>query len=151
MSGYIKEMRKLIGTRPLMVVGATVIAFNEREEILLQLRSDIKKWGLPGGAMEYGETLEETAIRELFEETGLKANRLTFVDILSGKQECHKYPNGDEVFGVTTVYFTEDIYGELSINDRESLNLKFFPLNNLPSNLVEKAKYIIDKHLLSPR
>jgi hypothetical protein len=35
MSGYIKEMRKLIGTRPLMVVGATVIVFNEREEILL--------------------------------------------------------------------------------------------------------------------
>jgi 8-oxo-dGTP pyrophosphatase MutT (NUDIX family) len=101
--------------------------------------------------MEYGESLEETAIRELFEETGLKANRLTFVDILSGKQECHKYPNGDEVFGVTTVYFTEDINGELSINDGESLNLKFFPLNNLPSNLVEKAKYIIDKHLLSPR
>jgi 8-oxo-dGTP pyrophosphatase MutT (NUDIX family) len=38
--------------------------------------------GFPGGVMEFGESLEETAVRELYE--GLK------IDILSGKKECHK-------------------------------------------------------------
>jgi len=141
-------MRELIGTRPLMVAGATVVVFNVMREILLQQRSDNNKWGFPGGAMEYGESLEETAIRELYEETGLMAKDLKFIDILSGEKEYYKYPNGDEIFGVTAVYTTSNISGILSINDNESLNIKFFPLDNLPSNLVEKARYIIQKHLL---
>ncbi len=51
-------------------------------------------WGLPRGAMEPGETLEETAKRELYEKTGLHANNLQFLTILSGYQDYFKYPNG---------------------------------------------------------
>lgn len=148
MGNYIKEMRKVIGTQALMVVGATVAVFNEKGEILLQQRADINQWGFPGGAMEYGESLEETALRELHEETGLNAKDLRFIEILSGEKECHTYPNGDEIFGVTAVYITSAISGELSINDGESINLKFFPTNDLPANLVEKSEYIIRKHFL---
>ncbi|MFB6467857.1 NUDIX hydrolase [Cytobacillus sp. Hz8] len=147
MKNYVKEMRRLVGTQPLLVVGAMVLVFNEKKEILLQQRSDINKWGFPGGSMEYGESLEETAKRELFEETGFNAKSLEFLDILSGKKECHKYPNGDEIFGVTAVFTTSKISGELSIHDNESSNLRFFSLNNLPPNLVKKARYIINKHL----
>ncbi|WP_198663158.1 NUDIX hydrolase [Paraliobacillus zengyii] len=139
-------MRKLIGTQPLFVAGATVVVFNKKGETLLQQRSDINKWGFPGGVMEYGESLEETAIRELYEETGLKAKDIEFVDILSGEKECFKYPNGDEIFGVNAVYTTSNVSGELSINDGESTDLKFFALNKLPFNLIEKTQYIIKIH-----
>jgi 8-oxo-dGTP pyrophosphatase MutT (NUDIX family) len=70
MAEYIKEIRELIGNRPLILVGSTIIVMNEKKEILFQHRSDTKEWGLPGGAMEIGESLEQTAERELFEETG---------------------------------------------------------------------------------
>lgn len=68
-------------------------------------------WGLPRGAMEPGETLEETAKRELYEKTGLHANNLQFLTILSGYQDYFKYPNGDEVFGVTAVFLTDQTDG----------------------------------------
>jgi len=63
--GYITELRKLVGTRPLVMAGACVIVVNDKQEILLQLRQDNGCWGLAGGALEIGETLAETAKRDL--------------------------------------------------------------------------------------
>lgn len=61
MSDYVIKLRQLVGTMPVILVGSTVIVLNQTREVLLQFRADIEMWGLPGGAMELGETLEETA------------------------------------------------------------------------------------------
>ncbi len=63
--GYIEDMRKLVGNHPLILIGSHVIIVNEKNEILLQLRTDFNMWGIIGGALEYGETLEEAAKREV--------------------------------------------------------------------------------------
>ncbi|WP_088103062.1 NUDIX hydrolase [Halalkalibacter urbisdiaboli] len=148
MAGYTKEIRELVGSKPLILVGSTIIVMNDKKEILFQHRSDTKEWGLPGGAMEIGESLEQTADRELFEETGLKAKNFKFIDVLSGSNLYYKYPNGDEVYNVICVYLAEDTKGELAMNDGESLDLKYFSVNELPSQLDERAKIIIEKHFI---
>ena len=57
---------------PFIQTGSAIIIRNEDKEILLQERTDRNMWGLPGGCQELGEDLRETAIREAYEETGIK-------------------------------------------------------------------------------
>jgi 8-oxo-dGTP pyrophosphatase MutT (NUDIX family) len=66
------------------MVGACVILLNKNQEILLHLRKDNNCWGLAGGSLEMGETLEQVAKRELWEETGLVANKLQLFNVFSG-------------------------------------------------------------------
>lgn len=98
--------------------------------------------------MEPGESLEQTARRELLEETGLQAEELQFRNLLSGEDYYFKYPNGDEVYNVIGVYEAINTYGELVMEDGESLALKYFPLNDLPEIMDYRAKRIIEKTLL---
>ena len=107
MTGYIKEMRELIGNRPLLLVGTSVIAYRDGM-ILLQKRADNGEWGYPGGYLELGETVEESAQREFLEETGLIANRLELYGVFSGRDKHIVYPNGHEVYCVDVVFTCRD-------------------------------------------
>ncbi|WP_410983785.1 NUDIX hydrolase [Bacillus cereus] len=143
--GYIEELRKSVGTRPLILVGSAVIILNEKQEVLLQYRSDTYDWGIPGGAMELGETTEETARRELFEETGLEAKMLQFLGVLSGKDVYYCYPNGDEIYNVIHLYQAHHVSGKIEL-DEEGLDLKYFPAEKLP-NLNKTTEKILQKFL----
>lgn len=139
---YLGELRKLVGHRPLLSAGATVIVM-EKDEILLNLRSDTNTWGIPGGAMELGETLEQAAHRELLEETGLSAETMKLVTVLSGQDYYFEYPNGDKLYSVIALFRAENVSGDLHISDGESLELRFFKLRNLP-RLESRAAAIIE-------
>lgn len=131
---YVKNLRKLVGHQPLILPGSLVIIVNENKEILLQHRRD-GTWGLPGGIMELGESLEETARREVKEETGLDVGHLELLDIFSGRDFYLKVENGDELYSVTAVYVTDDYKGDLEVDYTESLDMQYFPINHLPENL----------------
>ena len=139
---YISELRKYIGHAPVINVGATVIVMNGKHEILLNLRSDTHTWGIIGGGMEPGESLEETAARELWEEAGLQADRFELLDVLSGRDLYFCYPNGDQTYTVIALYKAVGVSGELRIRDGESLRLQYFPPDDLPP-LESRAEYVI--------
>ena len=85
MAGYILDLRKIVGHRPLIQTGASVLVEDSEGRVLLQLRHDNHCWGYPGGSMEIDEELEDTARRELFEETGIIAEELELFGVFSGK------------------------------------------------------------------
>lgn len=135
---YIKMMRKIIGHKPLMICACGCLIFNEKGQILLQKRSDDGLWGNPGGSMDLGETIYETIIREIKEETNLdiKEENLKIFNIYSGEEQHHIYPNNDEAYFVNIIFETNTYNGKIT-NDSESCELKFFDINNLPTNITK--------------
>ena len=139
---YISEMRKHIGHAPILSAGATIAVIKDNK-ILLNLRSDTNTWGIPGGALELGETLEETAKRELKEETNLDAESFALLNVFSGEDFYFKYPNEDELYCVVVLYLANDVSGDLKITDGESFKLGCFSKDELPT-LESRAKVILD-------
>lgn len=141
---------------PFIQTGSAIIIRNENKEILLQERTDRNMWGLPGGCQELGEDLRETAIREAYEETGIKLNieNLVLINTLSGNLRKNSYPNGDIVYNNTSLYLADVSINSLKKlkGDSETKRLMFFSLNDIPSNLMDKdlileyKKYVESKN-----
>ncbi|UTE74880.1 NUDIX domain-containing protein [Rossellomorea marisflavi] len=143
---HIKELRKRVGHRPLILAGAVVIILNQHKEILLQQRTD-DDWGLPGGLLELGESLEAAAIREVKEETGLEVGQLQLLGIHSGEDYYFKLANQDELYSVTAVYEAGDVRGRMEKDGSESIDLKYFSLLNLPLGLTDEYLSYITPYL----
>ena len=135
MSSYIMDLRKVVGHRPLLQVGASVIVVDKENRVLLQLRSDNHCWGYAGGSVELDEVVEEAAKRELYEETGLMAQRMELFGVFSGPDTHYVYPNGDEVSNVDIVYVCRRYSGTLKCQEGEVDALQFFRIDEIPENL----------------
>ena len=153
MNDYIGKIRKQIGHELLMLVGVGVFVY-KNGKVLLQKRRDNGLWSDPWGCVELGETLEETGKRELFEETGLIANKLEFFKTYSGKKCFYTYPNGDEIYCIGIIFICEDYNGELITENNETMELKWFDINEDFKNisplteepLMDFIKYIKEKY-----
>lgn len=126
---------------PFIQTGAAIIIRNENGQILLQERTDRNKWGLPGGCQDLGEDLRFTAVREAYEETGIKLDpyNIELIDTLSGESRKNSYPNGDIVYNNTSLYLA-DVSMEDASNlkgDSETKRLQFFNPDEVPENLMD--------------
>ena len=118
-------------------VGTGVIITDNRGWILLEKRSDCSTWGLPGGRIEPGESVIETAIREAKEETGLDVEITRLLGVYSEPENriVTYLDNGDVVHLVDIIVEARILSGKLTISE-ESEDLQFFDIENLPNELV---------------
>ncbi len=144
--GYISDLRKIdgVGHRPLQMVGCGVFLFDEQDRVLLEQRADDGTWCVPGGSMELGETPEETARRECLEETGIHVKNLQFYNMQSGEKHHFTYPNGDEVYVLDINFVCRSYEGVLRRDEEEVRQLRFFAKDELPEDLCETDKEIIE-------
>lgn len=140
--GYIDDIRKMIGHYPLIMVGAGVLITDAQGRLLLGKRADNNCWGLPGGAMEPGESTESAARREALEETGLTVGQMDLFGVFSGPQLFYTYPNGDQVHNVSVVYQCCDFHGDLAL-DGEHHSFQFFAPGAIPEEISPPVRPII--------
>lgn len=143
---YLLELRKLVGHRPLLQIGAAALIADEKNCLLLMKRSDNNCWGPPSGAVELGEVVEMAARREVREETGLELGGLVLFGVFSGPDLFYRYPNGDEVYNVTIVTLTRDWRGEVRLNG-EHTNWGWFAPEDVPENISPPIKPVIGQFI----
>jgi 8-oxo-dGTP pyrophosphatase MutT (NUDIX family) len=139
-SAYLRNLRQKIGTTPVLMPGVTALIFNDAGEILLHRSADDAKWYTIGGAIAPGEHPAAAAQREALEETGLHVTPDRIVGVYA--DPLHTYPNGDQVHYIITAFACRITGGQLGA-DEESLELKFFPANNLPQDLLPTHRHRI--------
>ncbi len=139
---YLINLRKLIGHRPILMVGAAILVVDEEQHLLLLKRSDSGCWGLPGGATEPGERVESAAKRETLEETGLEVDGMSLFGVFSGPELYYQYPNGDEVYNVTIVYISREWNGKVTLNN-EHTDWKWFAFDEIPVDISPPIKPVI--------
>ncbi len=120
--------------RKFQLCGASVILY-KNNQVLLQQRVDNHCWGYHGGAVEMGEKVEDTARRELFEETGLTAKSIALYGVYSGPEHYHVYPDGNEAYIIDIVYICNEFEGELRRQETEVIGLEWFDMDRLPEEL----------------
>jgi len=113
--------------------GANAIVINEAGQVLLIKRSDNGRWCLPGGHVDYGETIAQTAVREAYEETGIHVE----VERLSGVYSS-PYPAVEGLerpsHYVIVALVCRPVGGEITLST-ESTDVRYFAPGHFPDTL----------------
>lgn len=133
-------LRGLVGPRELILPAAGAIIHDDAGRVLLIQRGDNGQWGFPGGLMDLGETIAETVVRETREETGLAVTPTRLIGAYSGPDYRIVYPNGDRVQVCSTVFACRVIGGTPVPDGVETLAVRFFPLDALPTPMPERVR-----------
>jgi 8-oxo-dGTP pyrophosphatase MutT (NUDIX family) len=113
---------------------ACAIVFDAMGRVLLHRRTDNGRWGLPGGAIEVGETADRAAVREVVEETGYRVEVVRLVGVYSDPTHTTiKYPDGNVNAYVAVAFECKVLGGSAALSDETSA-VEWFEVEGLPVN-----------------
>jgi ADP-ribose pyrophosphatase YjhB (NUDIX family) len=121
-----------------LVVGSSAVVADSSGRILLQRRSDSGNWALPGGVMDIGETLAESAIREVREETGFDVRIERIIGIYSDPGHVFAYDDGEVRQEFSICLACTITGGSLSVSS-ESTDVRFFAPEDIPGIPVHES------------
>ena len=108
-----------------------VVAFVERDgSLLLERRADFGTWGIPGGALDEDETVEQGITREVLEETGLEVLSIELLGVFSDPSRIIAYGDGN-VHRLLTLAFVVSVAPGPPRVSEESLELRFVPFSRV--------------------
>ena len=109
---------------------AAVAIINPKRELLMLHRRDNKKWAMPGGTLDFGESMTECALREVKEESGLNVIIKDIIGTYTDPNIRVAYSDGEVRQEFTIVYYGEALNYDVSLDD-ESSQFQWVPLDKL--------------------
>ena len=127
---FIRTIRASAGHQLLWLPGVAAVVFDDDGRVLLVRRADTGKWSLVGGIPDPGEQPAACAVREVYEETAVRcvAERVVVVQALAPVT----YANGDTCQYMDITLRCRAVGGEARVNDDESVEVGWFPVDALP-------------------
>ncbi|MFI5928296.1 NUDIX domain-containing protein [Micromonospora sp. NPDC051543] len=126
-SAHLARLRAVIGRELIQLPSVSVLVVDETGRLLLVRHTGSPdRWGVPGGAVEIGESPAQAAVREVREEIGVQIGRLRLLDVLGGTDYEVTYSNGDQVAYVTAVYEAAIVDGTPAPDQEEICELGWF-------------------------
>jgi len=120
-----------IGEQGSIRLGCSAVIFDEtRQKVLLTQRADNGLWCLPSGGVDPGESVEETVMREVFEETGLDIRVVRLTGVYSDPNIMVMYQDGNKVQIVALNFEGEIIGGQMILSD-ETTDIGYFDIAEL--------------------
>jgi ADP-ribose pyrophosphatase YjhB (NUDIX family) len=110
-----------------LVPAASAIVVDGRGRILLHRRTDNEYWSIPGGAMEPGESIAETVVREVREETGIDVRVEKLLGVYSNPRHVVAYDDGEVRQQFSVCFLCTAVGGELTTSS-ETSEARFFEL-----------------------
>ena len=130
-----------------IVPSVTAIVPNERGELLLVHKTDNDLWALPGGGMDVGESMAETVVREVKEETGIDVEVTGVVGIYTNPNHVMAYDDG-EVRQQCSICFTTRMLGGRLATSSETSEVEFVAPARLDGlNIHPSMRLRIDHYL----
>ncbi|MDO0917264.1 NUDIX domain-containing protein [Streptomyces sp. DT2A-34] len=127
---FIRTIRASAGHQLLWLPGVSAVVFDDEGRVLLGQRADNRKWTVINGIPDPGEQPATAAVREVYEETGVRCVAERVVLVRSGNEVT--YPNGDTCQFMDVTFRCRAVGGEARVNDDESLQVGWFEVDALP-------------------
>jgi 8-oxo-dGTP pyrophosphatase MutT (NUDIX family) len=125
-------LRQFVGHQKIISTGAAAIIRDARGRFLLQQRSDVGLWSIPGGGQELGERIDETLRREVREEVGLEVEPRHLLNLYTSPRVAITFPNGDQIQPYVVRFECEIVGGTLKKDGDEVLEVGWFAFDQLP-------------------
>lgn len=133
-----------------VVPAASVVVTDEDGRLLLAKRTDNDLWTIPGGAMKPGETIAETAVREVKEETGIDVEVISLVGIYSNPRHVVEYSDGELRQQFSVCFVCRPIGGEPATSD-ETSEVGYFSPDEIEAMDVHPSIRLRIQHFLDNR
>jgi ADP-ribose pyrophosphatase YjhB (NUDIX family) len=133
-----------------LVPGASAVVVDRAGQILLHRRDDNELWSIPGGAMEVGERIADTILREVKEETGLDVEPDGIVGIYSNPRHVVEYADGEVRQQFSVCFACRVVGGDLAVGD-ESLEVGFFTPAEIEAMPMHESIRLRIRHYLEHR
>ncbi|WP_317230104.1 NUDIX domain-containing protein [Clavibacter sp. MX14-G9D] len=138
---FIVSLRERIGTAPLWLSGVTAVIL-DGPRVLLVRRGDTGAWAPVSGILEPGEEPAVGAWREAEEETGVDVAVERLVSVRTTGEIT--YPNGDRASYLDLTFRCRYLSGEARVNDDESSDVAWWPVDALPDMPADYRQRIRD-------